>query len=438
MPVTRESINEHCGWAPAGCHSMIIREGLGRRGSWHSWVWSLSLRHYAPPSCMPTACRNFVRHQRLVVRKRRYMIWYMSIYIYVCVCVKETTRNVVDFCCYKLNRYSTWLALQGIVIWLYMNIVVHVVFQSYLVSISRCIVSCKVSADLVALIRIRVRISVEWRHLLGPLSRGLWICTKWTKEKALVSSKHPLRSLYAAPPLYYFDLFCLRHLLPYHLDPLSDIIYVCSIDCNATLCLMIEDGQTILYYEYMNTVLKKLSWKDSLLLFFEKIHRCEARLHLCSQLHEDVCGLHGSQHVSTPQRGYVRRCGDVDNKCYKWSLEGHCSTSASKLQLQDHSAKSGNMVFMRRWVLWVYMVLLHHYRHAHFQKNKKSLFESSLAELPGLSSYPLRWPRPLDSVLSAVATARRTVAAQRGQTRLALVTSLKLVCKTDQDHILEG
>ena len=84
------------------------------------------------------------------------------------------------------------------------------------------------------------------------------------------------------------------------------------------------------------------------------------------------------------------------------------------------------------------MVLLHHYRHAHFQKNKKSLFESSLAELPGLSSYPLRWPRPLDSVLSAVATARRTVAAQRGQTRLALVTSLKLVCKTDQDHILEG
>lgn len=86
---------------------------------------------------------------------------HVYIYIYISVCVKETTRNVVDFCCYKLNRYSTWLALQGIVIWLYMNIVVHIVFQTYLVLISRCMVSCKVSADLVALIRIRVRISVE-------------------------------------------------------------------------------------------------------------------------------------------------------------------------------------------------------------------------------------------------------------------------------------
>ena len=115
MPVTRESINEHCGWAPTGCHSMIIREGLGRRGSWHSWVWSLSLRHYAPPSCMPTACRNFVRHQRLVVRKRRYMIWYMSIYICVCVCERNNkkrcwllllqTQSVLNLACLARNCY---------------------------------------------------------------------------------------------------------------------------------------------------------------------------------------------------------------------------------------------------------------------------------------------------------------------------------------------
>ena len=159
-------------------------------------------------------------------------------------------------------------------------------------------VSCKVSADLVALIRLRVRISVEWRHLLGPLSRGLWICTKWTNEKALVSSKHPLRSVYAAPTLYYFDLFCLWHLLLHYVDPLSDIIYVCSIDCNAMLCSMIEDGQTILYYEYMNTVLKK--WVDRIPCYcFLKKYIAARRgcicVHSCMKMFVASMGLNMSQ-----------------------------------------------------------------------------------------------------------------------------------------------
>ena len=155
MPVTRESINEHCGWAPNGCHSMIIREGLG--DAVHG-IPESDLFPYAT-TLHPRAC------PLLAETLSGASAWWFAkgdiLYLYImCVC-ERNNKKCVDFCYYKLNRYSTWLALQGIVIWLYMNIVVHVVFQTYLVSMSRCVVSCKVSADLVALIRIRVRISVE-------------------------------------------------------------------------------------------------------------------------------------------------------------------------------------------------------------------------------------------------------------------------------------
>ncbi len=188
-------------------------------------------------------------------------------------------------------------------------IIVHVVFQTYLVLFSRCIVSCKVSADLVAVIRIRVWISVEWRHLLGQLSRGLqlkvggflifslWICTKWTNEKALVSSKHPLRSLYAAPILNYFDYILTYFVYDifYHLDRLSDIISVCSIDCNAMLCLMIEDGQKF----HMNAVLKK--WVDRIPCYclFEKVTSLRGCIcvHSCMKMFVASMGLNMSGDV---------------------------------------------------------------------------------------------------------------------------------------------